>query len=256
MKIAVCVKHVPDGRLRIDPATKRLDRSGAGELNGFDENAIEEALRVKGDSETEVVVISMGPPPAEDSLRAALALGADRAVLVSDPAAEGADLVATAKVLASALERESPDLILFGQQTIDGGGGVLWAAVADHLRLPVMSQVSELAVSDGSVRATRQTELADDVIEAPLPAVISVNDAINEPRYASLKGKMGARKKPLEVLTVADLGVDPGDAGAAGSRTEVLALAGPPVRSNSTRIEDDGQAAQRIVDFLAERQLV
>ncbi|HUZ10350.1 MAG TPA: electron transfer flavoprotein subunit beta/FixA family protein [Acidimicrobiales bacterium] len=256
MKIAVCVKHVPDGRQHIDPGTKRLDRSGGGELNGVDENAVEEALRLKGDTDTEVVVVSMGPEPAVESLRAALALGADRAVLVSDPALGGSDLILTSKVLAKALGREGADLVLFGQQASDGGGGVLWAAVADHLRLPFVSQAAELTIHDGTVRVTRQTEVADDVIEAPLPAIVAVSDAINEPRYASLKGKMGAKKKPLEQLSLADLGSDAVEAAGGGSLTEVLDVAEPPARANATRIEDEGAAAQLIVDFLVERQLV
>jgi electron transfer flavoprotein beta subunit len=256
MKIAVCVKHVPEGHLRLDPASKRLDRSGEGALNHFDANAVEEALRLKGDSDTEVVVVSLGPAKAADSLRKALAMGADRAVLVSDDAVAGSDLVATSKVLAKALERESADLVLFGQQTSDGDGAVLWAAVAERLRLPVVSQVAELTLQDGSLRVKRQTEFGYDVIEAPLPAVIAVSDAINEPRYPSLKGIMGAKKKPFETLSLGDVGVDAGDAGEAGSKTEVLALGEPPSRADARKIEDDGSAAQQIVDFLAEKRLV
>src|ERR1700682_1027910 len=134
MKIAVCVKHVPAGRLRLDPGTKRLDRSGPGELNDVDLNAIEEALQLKEQNEGEVVVVSMGPDEAVESLRTALALGADRAILVSDPAAAGSDLLATSRVLAAALAREAPDLTLFGQQASDGSGAMLWAAVAERLR--------------------------------------------------------------------------------------------------------------------------
>ncbi len=142
MKIAVCVKQVPEGNSRIDPGTKRLDRSGEGALNGFDANAVEEALRLKDAAgESEVVLVSLGPAKAQDALRKALAMGADRAVLVSDEAAAGSDLVATSYALAKALERESADLILFGQQAADSDGAVLWAAVADRLRLPVVSQV-------------------------------------------------------------------------------------------------------------------
>src|SRR6202163_1043149 len=152
MKIAVCVKHVPDGRLRILPDSQRLDRAGPGELNDVDKNAIEEGLRIQADSGAELVVVSMGPEPAVDSLRTALALGADRAVLISDPAVAGSDLVATSTVLAKALEREDADLVLFGQQTIDGGGAVLWAAVAGRLRRPFVSQATELTVDDRSVR--------------------------------------------------------------------------------------------------------
>jgi electron transfer flavoprotein beta subunit len=253
MKIAVCVKHVPEGHSKIDPGSKRLDRSGEGALNHFDANAVEEALRLKGESDTEVVVVSMGPEKAADSLRKALAMGADRAVLVSDEAAAGSDLVATSRVLAKALEREGADVVLFGQQASDADGAVLWAAVAERLRLPVVSQAAELSLQDGSLRVKRQTEFGYDLIEAPLPAVVAVSDAINEPRYPSLKGIMGAKKKPQEVLTLAELGVEAGDA---GSKTEVLALGAPPARGDARKIEGDGNAAQAIVDFLAEKRLV
>jgi electron transfer flavoprotein beta subunit len=256
MKIAVCVKHVPEGHSRLDPSSKRLDRSGEGALNHFDANAVEEALRLKGDSDTEVVVVSLGPAKAADSLRKALAMGADRAVLVSDDAAAGSDLVATSRVLAKALERENADLVLFGQQASDADGAVLWAAVAERLRRPVVSQVAELKLENGSLRLKRQTEFGYDVIEAPLPAVIAVSDAINEPRYPSLKGIMGAKKKPFDTLSLGDIGVDAGDAGEAGSKTEVLALGEPPSRGDARKIEDDGSAAQQIVDFLAEKRLV
>src|SRR5436305_8444876 len=256
MKIAVLVKHVPEGNAKIDPGTKRLDRSGEGALNRFDANAVEEALRLKGDTDTEVVVLSLGPAKAADSLRKALAMGADRAVLVSDDAAAGSDLVATSKLIAAALERESADLVLFGQQASDADGAVLWAAVAERLRHPVVSQAAELSVDSGALRVKRQTEFGYDVIESPLPAVVAVSDAINEPRYPSLKGIMGAKKKPFETLTLADVGVDAGDAGEAGSKTEVLALGDPPARADARKIEDDGNAAQAILDFLAEKRLV
>src|SRR5438874_9667051 len=216
MRIAVCVKHVPEGPTRIDPTTKRLDRLGEGALNAFDANAVEEALRVKEQSgEGEVLVVSMGPQKAQDALRKALAMGADRAVLVSDEGAAGSDLVATSRVLANVLERESPDLVLFGQQSSDADGAVLWAAVADRLRRPYISQVAELTLADGRVRGKRQTEFGYDVIEAPLPAVVAVSDAINEPRYPSLKGIMGAKSKPQEVLSLGDLGVNEAEAGEA-----------------------------------------
>jgi len=256
MKIAVCIKHVPEGQSRIDPASKRLDRSGEGAMNRFDANAVEEALRIKGDGEGEVVAVSIGPEKAADSLRKALAMGADRAVLVSDDAVAGSDLVATSKVLAAVLGREHADIVLFGQQAGDADGAVLWAAVADRLRQPVVSQAAELTLADGSVRVKRQTEFGYDVIETGLPAVVAVSDAINEPRYPSLKGIMGAKKKPFETLSLADLSVDAGDVGDGGSRTEVHALGSPPARAEARKIEGDGNAAQAIVDFLAEKRLL
>jgi electron transfer flavoprotein beta subunit len=252
MKIAVCVKQVPEGNRRLDPETKRLDRSGEGALNPFDANAVEEALRLKDAAgEGEVVLVSMGPAKAQDALRKALAMGADRAVLVSDDGAAGADLVGTSAVLAKALEREGADLILFGQQANDSDGAVLWAAVADRLRLPVVSQAAEVTRADGTLTVKRQTEFGYDVIETPTPAVIAVSDAINEPRYPSLKGIMGAKSKPQETVSLADIGAD-----AAAPRTEVYALNDPPARGESRKLEDDGNAAQAIVDFLAEKRLV
>ena len=256
MKIAVCVKHVPEGSSRIDPGSKRLDRTREGALNHFDANAVEEALRLKGDSDAEVVVVSVGPAKAADSLRKALAMGVDRAVLISDDGAAGSDLVATSKVLAKALERERADLVLFGQQASDSDGAVLWAAIAERLRRPVVSQAAELSLQEGSLRVKRQTEFGYDVIEAPLPAVVAVSDAINEPRYPSLKGIMGAKKKPFDVLSLADLGIDAAEAGEAGSKTEVLALSDPPSRGDARKIEADGNAAEAIVDFLAEKRLI
>jgi electron transfer flavoprotein beta subunit len=257
VKIAVCVKHVPEGQSRIDPGSKRLDRSGEGALNHFDANAVEEALRLKADSDTEVVAVTLGPERAADSLRKALAMGADRAVLVTDEAAAGSDLVATSAILAKTLERESADLVLFGQQASDADGAVLWAAVAERLRRPVVSQAAELTLNDGTLRVKRQTEFGYDVIEAPLPAVVAVSDAINEPRYPSLKGIMGAKKKPFETLSLSDVGVDAAQAGEAGSKTEVLTLGDPPSRGEARKIEDSGgSAAQEIADFLAEKRLL
>jgi electron transfer flavoprotein beta subunit len=256
MKIAVCAKYVPEASApkRIDPGTKRLDRSGEGALNPFDVHAVEEALRLKEGGDAEVVVLSLGPDKALDALRKALAMGADRALLVTDPAAEGSDLVATSSILAKALEREQADLVLFGQQGNDSDGAVLGAAVADRLRRPLVSQVAELTVEDGKLTGKRQTEFGYDVIEAPLPAVVAVSDAINEPRYPSLKGIMGAKKKPQEQLALAELGVEPERAGEAGSRTEVYALNDPPPRGEIRKIEDDGNAAEQILSFLQERK--
>jgi electron transfer flavoprotein beta subunit len=253
MKIAVCVKAVPDaatGR-RLDPSSHRLDRSGELTLSDFDTHPVEEALKLRdaaGDGE--VVIVSMGPEKAMDALRKALAMGADRAVLVSDDALAGSDLVGTSKALAGALEKEGADLVLFGQQSADGDGACLWAAVAERLRQPTISQVSELGVDGGSVTGKRQTEFGYDTIRAPLPAVVAVSDAINEPRYPSLKGIMGAKRKPQETLAAGDVG------GATDAKTTVVGTNPPPARGESRRIEDDGNAASAIVEFLAEKRLV
>jgi electron transfer flavoprotein beta subunit len=255
MKIAVCVKAVPDagtGR-RIDESSKRLDRSGELVLSDFDSHAVEEALRVReAAGEGEVVVVSMGPERAADAVRKTLAMGADRSVLVSDDALAGADLLVTARALAGALEREGADLVLFGQQSADGDGACLWAAVGELLRRPAISQVSELQVDPGAVTGKRQTEFGYERVRAPLPAVVAVSDAINEPRYPSLKGIMGAKAKPQEKLAAADVG------GAGEPRTVVLALASPPARGESRRVEDGsaGDAAEAILAFLAEKRVL
>ena len=253
MRIAVCAKAVPDAAsgARLDPATKRLDRSGDLALSEYDAHALEEALRLREASgEGDVGLLSMGPAKAMDALRKGLAMGADRAVLVSDDALVGADLVATSKALAAALAAWEPDLVLFGQQSADGNGACLWAAVAERLGLPVVSQAAELSVAEGTLTARRQTEFGYETLRAPLPAVVAVSDAINEPRYPSLKGIMGAKSKPQETLAADAIGVE------APSATEVLALQPPPPRAEGKRVEGGAETAAEIVDFLAERRLL
>ena len=253
MRIAVCVKAVPDqaGGRRLDPATRRLDRGGALAVSDFDLHPVEEALRLRDEAGGgEVVVCSLGPPAAAEALRKTLAMGADRAVLVSDPVFAGADLLTTAHALAGALRRESAELILFGQQSADGDGACLWAAVAELLALPIVSQVAELALEPGAVVGRRQTELGYERIRAPLPAVVAVSDAINEPRYPSLKGIMSAKSKPQETLAAIDVG------GAHPAKTTVLALAAPPERGERVRIDDAAAAPAAIVEFLLERRLL
>jgi electron transfer flavoprotein beta subunit len=253
MKIAVCVKAAPDaasGR-HIDPSTNRLDRSGELTISEWDTYPIEEALKLRESAgDGEVLVVSMGPERALDALRKALAMGADRALLVSDPSLEGADLLGTAKALAGALEREQADLVLFGQQSADGGGACLWAAVADRLRQPVISQVSELTVDGSTLTGKRQTEYGYDVIRAPLPAVVAVADSINTPRYPSLKGIMGAKKKPQETLSAAEVG------GPEAPGTTVAGLNLPPARGDAQKFDDDGSGAEKIVEFLVSKRLV
>src|SRR5262245_674193 len=242
MKIAVCAKVVPDASAhkRLDPSTLSLDRTGESALNPTDVNAVEEALRLKEAHGGEVAIVSMGPAKSMDALRKALAMGADSVTLVTDDAAVGSDFLATAGVLAAVLERDAPDLVIFGQASSDADGAVLWAAVADRLRRPVISQVAELRLEGEEVVGKRQTEFGYDVISAPLRAVVAVSDAINEPRYPSLKGIMGAKSKPAETVSLAELGIDAGAAGDAGSRTAVLSLAPPPPRGDQVRIEDNG----------------
>ena len=256
MKIAVCVKEVPDpsSTRRIDPGSKRLDRTGDGVLNPHDAHALEEAARLKegaAGADAEIIAIAMAPEGGMRTLHKALSLGADRALLISDPSLAGADIVTTARVLAAACKREGADLVLVGQQSADGDSYVMAAALAEVLQQPCISQIAELTLIGASVRAKRQSELGYDVIEAPLPLVASVSDSINEPRYASLKAIMGARKKPQEQISLADLGVS------GGAGTEVLEISLPPTKAGGVRIEDEGGAsAAQIVEFLAERKLI
>ena len=260
MNIAVCVKEVPSGtsHKRLDPATNRLDRSGDSELNPFDLHALEEAVRIRegGADVAEIVAVCMGPPSAQRALQKALALGADRAVLVTDPALAGSDIAGTAHVLAAVIGKQSADLVLLGQQAADADCYVMAAAVADHLERPVVTQVADLTVDGAVIRAKRQTEHGYDVITAPLPAVVAVSDAINTPRYPSLKGIMGAKSKPQETLDLAALGVEAGLVGEAGAGTSVLDLSPPPARGDQVKIEDDGSAPQKILDYLVERRLL
>jgi electron transfer flavoprotein beta subunit len=235
----------------------RMDRSGEQALNEFDAHAIEAALRVvEAAGEGEVVLVSLGPPKALESLRRGLAMGASRILLVSDDSAAGSDLVATSHVLAEALRGVEPDLVLFGQQASDSDGAVLGAAVADRLRLPVVSQVAELIVEEGTVRGRRQTEHGYDTIEASLPAVVAVSDAINEPRYPSLKGIMGAKSKPQEIVGLGDVGADPVHSGEQGSKTVVLEIVGAPPRAESRRIEGGAEIADEILAFLEEAKVL
>jgi electron transfer flavoprotein beta subunit len=256
LKIAVCVKEVPDATApkRIDAGTKRLDRSGEKTMNPYDSHALEEAVRLKegaAGEDSQITALCMGPEGALRTLHKALSLGADDALLISDPALEGADIAATARVLAAAAKQIGADLVLLGQQASDSDSYVMAAAVAEHLQLPLVTQVARLELTGGGIKAKRQTETGYDVVEAPLPAVVSVSDAINEPRYASLKAIMGARKKPQTQIGLADLGV------AAGAGTEVLGLTPPPVKEGGRRIEDEGgSSAEEIVAFLLERKAI
>jgi len=261
VNIAVCVKEVPSAtsQRRLDPGTKRLDRSGDSEPNPFDVHALEEAIQIRerGADVGEIVAVCMGPESAQRVLTKALALGADRAVLVTDAALAGSDIAGTAYVLAAAVGKQDADLVLLGQQAADADCYVMAAAVADHLRRPLVTQVAELRLDGGTVRAKRQAEHGYDLIEAPLPAVVSVSDAINTPRLPSIKAIMGAKRKPLETVSAADLGLDAARVGGDGARSVVRAVSPPPPKAEGLKIEDSGgDAAEKVVAFLSEKGLI
>jgi electron transfer flavoprotein beta subunit len=261
LNIAVCVKEVPSaaGAKRLDASTNRLDRSGDSELNPFDVHGLEEAIRIResGRQVDEIVAVCMGREAAQRPLQKALALGADRAVLLTDPELAGSDISGTAYALATVLEKQNAELVILGQQAADADCYVMAAAVADHLRRPLVTQVAELSIEGGAIRAKRQTEHGYDVIEAPLPAVVSVSDAINTPRLPSIKAIMGAKKKPTDQVSAADAGIDTSRVGESGARNVVKQVLPPAAKQEGRRIEDSGgDSAPAIVEFLAERGVI
>lgn len=264
MKICVLVKEVPHAAVqkRIDPSTMRLDRSGETDLNPFDTHAVETALQIREGGTVqvdEIVAVTMGPATAaRGALHKAVALGADRSIHLCDDALVGSDVCATGYALAQVLKKESPDLVLLGQQSADGECYTIGAVVADYLRMPSLTQVIKMDTSESSVRCERQAEYGYDTVEVELPAVISVGDAINEPRYMSLKGIMGAKKKQLDTLSIADASIEASRVGEQGSRTKVLALNAPPQKEPGQIIEDEDptETVEKIVSWLEERKIL
>jgi electron transfer flavoprotein beta subunit len=274
MKICVLVKEVPDAAVekRINSSTGRMDRSGEKNLNPYDTHAIEAAMQVREGGVApveEIVAVTMGPESAVRALHKAVSLGADRSVHLSDPAVAGSDVAATGYALAQTLQREKPDLVLLGQQSDDGECYTIGAVVAEHLGMPSLTQVIKMDVetdSDSppptseaaSLRCERQAEYGYDTVQVKLPAVISVGDAINEPRYPSLKAIMGAKKKPLDTVTAADVGVDASKVGGENSAAQWVAAKAPPAKAVGEIIEDEDTAetVEKIVSWLDERKLI
>jgi electron transfer flavoprotein beta subunit len=263
VKICVLVKEVPDAAVqkRIDPSTGRMDRGGEKNLNPYDTHAIEAAMQVRegGAAEvSEIVAVTMGPSSAVRALHKAVSLGADRSVHLSDDALAGSDVAATGYALARTLERESPDLVLLGQQSDDGECYTIGAVVADHLKMPSLTQVIKMDVADGKLTCERQAEYGYDTVEVQLPAVISVGDAINEPRYPSLKAIMGAKKKQLDTVAIGDVGIESDRVGEAGSRVVCGEFKAPPEKAGGTIIEDEdtNETVEKILVWLDERKLI
>jgi len=263
LKICVLVKEVPDAAVekRINPATGRMDRSGEKNLNPYDTHAIEAAMQIREGGVIEVdeiVAVTMGPGSAVRALHKAVSLGADRSVHLSDDALAGSDVAATGYALSKALEREQPDLVLLGQQSDDGECYTIGAVVADHLKMPSLTQVIKMDVEEGSLRCERQAEYGYDTVQVQWPAVIAVGDAINEPRYPSLKAIMGAKKKPLDSLAAADVGIDASLVGEEGSRVQCGDFHDPPAKASGQIIEDEdtNDTVEKIVAWLDERKLI
>lgn len=258
MNIVVLLKAVPVvGTERLD-ASKRVDRSSSLEPNGNDEYCLEKALQLSEAHGGEVTVLSMGPPGALDPIRKALAMGAARAVHVSDPAIAGSDLQATARILAAAVRRLEYDLLLAGFDSSDGGAGVIPSMLATLLELPYLSNAADIEPADGRrVRVRRLSATGYDVIEAPMPALVMGTQLLGAPRYPSLRGIMQARSKEVLAWDLGALAIDPASVGAGAAGAKVLEARTPPPRGAGAVVREAPDAAvERIVGFLADRGLL
>ena len=259
VNIVVLVKQVPDsGSARaLDPADNTVARAGADNvINEMDEYAIEEALQVRDREGGEVTVLTVGPASASDAIRKALSMGADKAVHVTDEAIHGSDALGTSAVLAAALGRLDYDLIVCGAEATDAQMSVMPALLAERLGIAQLSGARKLTIEGGVARVERQTDAGYWALQAPLPAIVSCWDSINEPRYPSFKGIMAAKKKPGQTLALADLGLDAGGVGLAQAGTAVVDFAGRPPKGAGVRVSDEGDGAEKLVGFLAEQKIV
>jgi electron transfer flavoprotein beta subunit len=259
MKIVVLVKQVPDTAAdkRLDPDTLAVDRGAVdGLINEMDEFAIEEALQLVEKHGGEVTVVSMGPEDATDAYKKALQMGADKAVFLTDPALAGSDALATSLALAKVLGTLEYDLVILGSEASDARTSLVPALLAERLGLPQLSFASKVEVDGSAIRINRLTDYGHDVVEAALPAVVSVVEKINEPRYPSFKGIMAAKKKPVETLDAAGVGLEAGEVGWAGSRTKVLDATVAPPRAKGTIVTDEGNGGSELVEFLASKKFV
>ncbi len=261
MKIVVCVKYVPDATAdRTFSSDNTVDRVGVdGVLSELDEYAVEEALKIREakDDETQVVVVTVGPEQARAALLKSLQMGADEAVHIKDDAIHGSDSIATSLILSKAIERQHADLVLCGMASTDGSMSVVPAMLAERLNLPQVTFASEVTVEGTTVRVRRDGDAATETIEATAPLLLSVTDQSNEPRYPSFKGIMAAKKKPVEELTLADLGIEESEVGAAAAWTKVAGFEARPPRSAGTVVSDeDGTGADQLVEYLAGQKFI
>ncbi|MPZ62369.1 MAG: electron transfer flavoprotein subunit beta [Propionibacteriales bacterium] len=259
MNIVVCVKHVPDATAErtFNDADSTVDRTGVdGLLSELDEYAVEEALKTTESSEGEVTVLTVGPEQAGDAVRKGLQMGADKGVHVVDDAIHGSDAVATSLVLAEAIKKIDHDLVICGMASTDGSMGVLPAMLAERLGVPQVTHASEIEVEGQTVRIRRDGDAATETVEGTAPLVLSVTDQSNEPRYPSFKGIMAAKKKPFETWSLADLGIDSGQVGLDASYTAVESFEPRPARTAGTIVTDEGDGAEKLVEFLAGKKFI
>jgi electron transfer flavoprotein beta subunit len=259
MNIVVLVKQVPDteSERKLVPGAGTLDRAAAdGVINELDEFAIEEGLRIAEAHGGEVTILSVGPAKASESIRKALSMGADKAVHVLDDPIAGSDALATSAVLAAALTSVGFDLVIAGAESTDARTGVVPAMLAERLGVPQLTLASKVEISGSDVTVRRMSDEGYDVVTAALPAVISVLEKINEPRYPSFKGIMAAKKKPVQTLTLADLGISAEAVGLDGSVTSVADFAARPPRAAGVIVKDEGDSGVKAAEFLAERKFI
>ncbi|MFD9126146.1 electron transfer flavoprotein subunit beta/FixA family protein [Kitasatospora sp. NPDC059571] len=259
LRIAVCVKYVPDAtgdrRFADDTTT---DREGVdGLLSELDEYGVEQALRIaEASGDAEVTVLTVGPDDAKDALRKALSMGADKAVHVNDDDIHGSDVIGTSAIIAKALEKTGFDLVVCGMASTDGTMGVLPALLAERLALPQATLLSEVSVENGVVKGRRDGDAATELVEAPLPAVVSVTDQSGEARYPSFKGIMAAKKKPVASLDLDDLDIDADTVGLAGSWTKVADVTARPARTAGTVVKDEGEGGKQLAAYLADQKFI
>ncbi|MGH9089574.1 MAG: electron transfer flavoprotein subunit beta/FixA family protein [Acidimicrobiales bacterium] len=259
MNVVVCVKQIPDpaAPASLDPTTHTLDRSGKLILDDSDSYGVEMALQLAGNVEgSEVTLVSMAPNGEISGLRTALAMGAARAILVSDEALAGTDALGTAKVLAAAIKRAEPDLVIAATESTDGYTGTLPVQVAELLGMPSVTFAKAVSTDGSAVKVERQTEAGYDEVQCPLPAVVTVTAGVVEPRYPSFKGIMAAKSKPVDTLTVSDLGLDASQVGWTGARQEITDVSEAEARSSGEIVVDEGDGAQRIVAFLEQVKVI
>lgn len=258
MKIAVLVKEVPDtwSDRKIDESTKRVDRGGDVVIDEINEKAVEAALLVKEANDGEVTAVTMGPKNALDAVRKALAMGADAGIHIMDDALGGSDAVQTSAALAAALASREFDLVIAGNESTDGRTAVIPAMLAERLGLAQATFLRTLSVKDGTVSGERMVEDGHVEVSAPLPALVSVTEQIAEARFPNFKGIMAAKKKPVETLTLADLGIEASEAGGENSWSVVDTVTAKPPREGGTIIKDDGTAGQQLADYLASAKLI
>jgi electron transfer flavoprotein beta subunit len=259
--IVVLIKQVPDtwSERKLTDGDYTLDREAADAvLDEINERAVEEALLIKEAQGGEVTVLSAGPDRATDAIRKALSMGADKAVHLSDPALAGSDAVGTAKALAAVITATDGgfDLVLAGNEASDGRSGATPAMVAELLGVPALTHAREVTVDGTSLTVRRETDDGVTVLTADLPAVVSVGEKINEPRYPSFKGIMAAKKKPVSTLTLADAGIDPATVGAAGALSSVSSAQPKPPKSAGEKVTDEGDGGQKIAAFLVSQKLI